>query len=1044
VVIIADTCHSAAIGGGIGRRSAGDEAQAINAYLEEVRKSKGGVALLTSAEASEVSREDAQWGDGHGVFTYYLLEGMRGAADGFRTTKDGVVSVGELFDYVREQVQRATANQQHPCIGTSSFDRALPMAITAGISAHEHYELGRQLYQLGLLLDDRHRFEAASRQLTEALRLARSAGIVLPEASLYQGLALLAAGDYKRAIEAFTAAMQQDGTIPDATYYLGFAYAKQGDHARAAQTLEVFLSSQPHDSRADWVRAFLAWYIGPQTDARYALLIGIATYADPSIPALRGPLNDVQLMHELLVQRHGFPEANIVTLTDAAATRQGILAALDALAEKTKPADSVMIYYSGHAPAESSDAYLIVYDTTLALDSATTIRAHELHMLVNGIPGRTTLILDTHANAALIELARQEGHYTLWLGTSPGQMSYENSIDDGEHRYFVGAFTYAFADQLRQSQPDTTQGHLRARVVDAVQKAHQQTPLLVGNETQRIFGTEDYRDLFDFSQRRNYSAMERGEIHQRYAAALETLAAPFPQLHYAFGRAFLKWGSYPQALRALQTAVEQSQQSDSESLFALGMAQLRTQHYAEAETTLQRYLAAVDSPTRSAHIQEPLIRLGQLQHARKHALLIGINDYINRDIPNLRGAANDARALKNTLVQACGFQDADIQLLIDGEATYQNLITAFKNLAEQAHAEPALFYFAGRGSFSTDNAPTIVSADGRQPHIFDIELRELAVIVGAAPTNLVTLFDVGWSKMTKTPSGGRSLPNDPRPRIGARALLSALEAAPPAHATLVLPRIGCLTIYQESLDNLPDVAQSFKVEAQFPALRGDTGKKIYGTLTYALIRSLQEATAPTLTYAQLIQAVSEKLKPSRAIAASDNLNVTIFSNSVAESTIYTLLTRINEEPIMQMIQLSRRLIEQRNDIDPEGYLNLGVAYAVLGEYDKSLEALSKAIDQQGETYADAQYYLGRVHFESKRDLNIAISALRLATQYDPDNAPAYYYLGQAIRALVERETLAEAEQALQTYLKAGAPLGHTGEVQQFLSSRKTAPTNSPK
>ena len=27
--------------------------------------------------------------------------------------------------------------------------------------------------------------------------------------------------------------------------------------------------------------------------------------------------------------------------------------------------------------------------------------------LVNGIPGRTTLILDTHANAALIELARQ-------------------------------------------------------------------------------------------------------------------------------------------------------------------------------------------------------------------------------------------------------------------------------------------------------------------------------------------------------------------------------------------------------------------------------------------------------------------------------------------------------------------------------------------------------------------------------------------------------------------------------------------------------------
>ena len=36
-------------------------------------------------------------------FTYYLLEGMRGAAD---KDKNGIVTVGELFDYVTESVHR--------------------------------------------------------------------------------------------------------------------------------------------------------------------------------------------------------------------------------------------------------------------------------------------------------------------------------------------------------------------------------------------------------------------------------------------------------------------------------------------------------------------------------------------------------------------------------------------------------------------------------------------------------------------------------------------------------------------------------------------------------------------------------------------------------------------------------------------------------------------------------------------------------------------------------------------------------------------------
>jgi curli biogenesis system outer membrane secretion channel CsgG len=127
VVIVADTCHSAAIGGGPGLRRSASGAGAVNAYLRAVSETRSGVALLTSAEANEVSFEGAQWGGGHGVFTHYLLEGMRGAAD--ISPSNGIVTVGELFEYVRENVKKATDHRQHPAIGTTQFDRGLPMAI---------------------------------------------------------------------------------------------------------------------------------------------------------------------------------------------------------------------------------------------------------------------------------------------------------------------------------------------------------------------------------------------------------------------------------------------------------------------------------------------------------------------------------------------------------------------------------------------------------------------------------------------------------------------------------------------------------------------------------------------------------------------------------------------------------------------------------------------------------------------------------------------------------------------------------------------------
>jgi cytochrome c-type biogenesis protein CcmH/NrfG len=67
-----------------------------------------------------------------------------------------------------------------------------------------------------------------------------------------------------------------------------------------------------------------------------------------------------------------------------------------------------------------------------------------------------------------------------------------------------------------------------------------------------------------------------------------------------------------------------------------------------------------------------------------------------------------------------------------------------------------------------------------------------------------------------------------------------------------------------------------------------------------------------------------------------------------------------------------------------------------------------------------------------------VKELRLATQQDPNNVTAHYYLGQALRAMVEQEILTEAERAFETYLEGGSPLGKEEEVQEFLRSRRYA------
>ena len=127
VIIFLDTCYSGAAGG---RTFASRRTRSVNlddGFLQRLVHSRGRV-IVTAARTNEVSVEVSQLG--HGLFTYYLIRGLRGAAD---SNADKVVTLQELYEYVAREVtrhSRAIGANQHPTM-RGELEGALPLTEVA-------------------------------------------------------------------------------------------------------------------------------------------------------------------------------------------------------------------------------------------------------------------------------------------------------------------------------------------------------------------------------------------------------------------------------------------------------------------------------------------------------------------------------------------------------------------------------------------------------------------------------------------------------------------------------------------------------------------------------------------------------------------------------------------------------------------------------------------------------------------------------------------------------------------------------------------------
>jgi hypothetical protein len=132
----------------------------------------------------------------------------------------------------------------------------------------------------------------------------------------------------------------------------------------------------------------------------YALIIGVGSYR--FAPHLNVPITaaDAEAVATALRDPRlcGYPDANVTLLANEGATRDGVLAALRTLAQRTTPDDTVLLFYSGHGEYSADGAYALTthdtrFDTGGKVVTGAAVSQTDLITALRAIPAQRVLVL---------------------------------------------------------------------------------------------------------------------------------------------------------------------------------------------------------------------------------------------------------------------------------------------------------------------------------------------------------------------------------------------------------------------------------------------------------------------------------------------------------------------------------------------------------------------------------------------------------------------------------------------------------------------------
>ena len=304
-----------------------------------------------------------------------------------------------------------------------------------------------------------------------------------------------------------------------------------------------------------WLGLLLAlslFAIQTASGADRALLVGIDQYL--KVKPLEGSANDVQTMRQFVLDTLGYRPDQIQVLLDGAATRAGILSALDRwLIEGSRPGDRVLFYYSGHGfqmPDADGDEKDRLDETLVSVDTEpddqggyrNMISDDELKTRFDRLADRqTTVIIDScHSGTitrSLLDPGDTRARKTLDPGSSRPTRDFSKSLADHRHEESllkgngrrvvwsaVAAAQVALVDQEITPRSGVFTGRFLAGLRD--RKADRN-----GN------GQVSYAELLDYLRQESegYCQRHRGDCRLGLTPTLEVDPVYLGQPVFAFG-----------------------------------------------------------------------------------------------------------------------------------------------------------------------------------------------------------------------------------------------------------------------------------------------------------------------------------------------------------------------------------------------------------------------------------------------------------------------------------------------------------------------------
>lgn len=188
-----------------------------------------------------------------------------------------------------------------------------------------------------------------------------------------RGLSTAADADHRAILQKLKTANQLCPTLGNAWKYAYCSALAVGDqqNARVYKDRAIFNGIARFECEGATVAATAP--LPSHVRQKFALVIGIGRFKDPTIPRLQYAAKDAKDVAALLADpRHGnFDPSNITLLTDEQATRAAILNAMQQLFLQAREDDLVVTYVSSHGSPAAQDqglggiGYIVTYDTTV-------------------------------------------------------------------------------------------------------------------------------------------------------------------------------------------------------------------------------------------------------------------------------------------------------------------------------------------------------------------------------------------------------------------------------------------------------------------------------------------------------------------------------------------------------------------------------------------------------------------------------------------------------------------------------------------------------